>query len=171
MAFKTLSPLEQAKQKQPGNPPPLHNGDRLSRTEFEFRYHSHPEIKKAELIEGVVYMASPVRYEQHSKPHAHIIGWLAAYTAATPKIDLADNATLVLDNNNEPQPDALLRIEADFGGKSKATKNGYLEGAPELIIEVTVGATSYDMHEKKDVYARNGVQEYLVILTYEKKLK
>jgi hypothetical protein len=49
--------------------PPLNNGDRLTRAEFERIYAAHPEIKKAELIEGVVYMPSPARYREHGKPH------------------------------------------------------------------------------------------------------
>lgn len=35
---------------------PLENGDRLSRFEFEHRYQAMPELKKAELVEGVVYI-------------------------------------------------------------------------------------------------------------------
>ena len=52
--------------------PPLEPGDRLSRAEFERRYEAMPELKKAELIEGVVYMPSPVRLRRHGRPHAHL---------------------------------------------------------------------------------------------------
>ena len=41
---------------------PLENGDRLTRAEFERRYAAMPRLKKAELIEGIVYVPSPVRY-------------------------------------------------------------------------------------------------------------
>lgn len=41
--------------------PPLENGDKLTRIEFERRYHAMPQLKKAELIEGIVYMASPLQ--------------------------------------------------------------------------------------------------------------
>ncbi|MFM6311242.1 MAG: Uma2 family endonuclease, partial [Dolichospermum sp.] len=67
--------------------PPLENGDKLTRHEFERRYHAMPNLKKAELIEGVVYVASPVRAKQHGKPHARIMGWLIAYEAATPGVE------------------------------------------------------------------------------------
>jgi hypothetical protein len=60
---------------EPVEPPPLNSGDRLTRAEFERRYHAHPEIKKAELIEGVVYVPSPIRFEKHSEPHGHLITW------------------------------------------------------------------------------------------------
>ena len=48
--------------------PPLENGDRLTRDEFERRYEAMPHLKKAELIEGVVYVPSPVRYRHHGAP-------------------------------------------------------------------------------------------------------
>lgn len=150
------------------NPPltvqPLENGDRLGRAEFERRYTAMPEVKKAELIEGMVYMASPLRFRSHGKPHAHIMTWLGTYEAATPGVELGDNATVRLDADNEPQPDALLRI--DVGGRSQISDDDYVEGAPELIVEVAASSASYDLHEKLKVYRRNGVQEYLVWRVY-----
>lgn len=142
--------------------PPLENGDRLTRSEFERRYAAMPHVKKAELIEGKVYVASPVRIVNHGRPHSHIMGWLFVYCAATPGVDIADNATVRLDADNEPQPDALLRIEPEFGGTSRISADGYVEGAPELIVEVAASSASYDLDEKLKVYRRNGVQEYLV---------
>ncbi|MFO5527900.1 MAG: Uma2 family endonuclease, partial [Cuspidothrix sp.] len=120
--------------------PPLENGDKLTRHEFERRYHAMPNLKKAELIEGVVYMASPVRAKQHGKPHARIMGWLIAYEAATPGVESLDNTTILLDTDNEPQPDALLRIET--GGQSRINKDDYVEGAPELIVEIAASSAS-----------------------------
>ncbi|MEM8718796.1 MAG: Uma2 family endonuclease [Cyanobacteria bacterium P01_G01_bin.39] len=137
---------------------PLENGDRLSRKEFEQRYQAMPKLKKAELIEGRVYMASPVRII-HGQPHAYIMGWLAVYHAATPGTQLADNTTVRLDLDNEPQPDALLRIE---GGQSVIDVDHYIQGAPELIVEIAASSAAYDLQEKLQVYRRNGVQEYIV---------
>ena len=151
-------------------PPPLENGDRLTRCEFERRYNAMPHIKKAELIEGVVYMPSPVRHKSHSRPHAHIIGWLVTYCAATPGVDLGDNATVRLDIDNEVQPDALLRIEPAQGGSSRISEDDYIEGTPELIVEVASSSAAYDLHDKLNVYRRNGVKEYLVWQTYDKQL-
>jgi Uma2 family endonuclease len=146
----------------------LENGDRLTRQEFERRYQALPQIKKAELIEGVVYVPSPLRFEKHAKPHACIIGWLALYSAATPGVDLADNATVRLDWDNEPQPDALLRITT--GGRSHINEDDYVEGAPELIAEIASSSASYDLHDKLTAYRRNGVQEYIVWQVYDRKL-
>ncbi|MEA5417640.1 Uma2 family endonuclease [Spirulina sp. CCNP1310] len=140
-------------------PPPLENGDRLTRAEFERRYTAMAHVKKAELIAGRVYMASPLRIRQHGNPHSRIITWLGVYEAATPGVMAADNATVRLDGENEPQPDALLRRE---GGTSRISVDDYLEGPPELIVEIAASTASYDLHEKFQVYRENGVQEYLV---------
>lgn len=148
--------------------PPLAQGDRLSRAEFERRYQAMPQVKKAELIEGVVYMSSPVKYKQHGNPHAFLNAWIGVYVAATPGTDFGDNATVRLDNQNEPQPDILLRIEREQGGRSFVSADDYIEGAPEFVVEIAGSSASYDMHDKKLVYARNGVREYLVVLTFER---
>lgn len=148
--------------------PPLENGDRLSRAEFERRYKAHPEIRKAELIEGVVYVASPVRVRRHGIPHSDIISWLGWYRAATRGVYVADNSTLQLDLDNEPQPDVAIWIE---GGNAYINAEDYLEGAPELIVEVAGSSASIDLGDKLRAYRRNGVQEYLVLLTHEREVR
>jgi Uma2 family endonuclease len=148
--------------------PPLENGDRLTRDEFEQRYQAMPNVKKAELIEGKVYMSSPVRAANHGRPHAQIITWLGVYCVATPGTDLIDNGTTRIDLDNEPQPDALLRI--DTAGQSYISDDDYVEGAPELIVEIAASSASYDLHEKLNIYRRNGVKEYIVWQTYDQKL-
>lgn len=146
--------------------PPLENGDRLTRIEFEQRYQQMPDVKKAELIEGMVYMASPLRFTQHAEPHALIMTWLGTYWSATPGIKVGDNATVRLDAENEPQPDALLRITVD--GQSTISEDGYVEGAPELIVEIAASTASIDLNDKLKVYRRNQVQEYLVWRVYDR---
>ena len=144
-----------------GAVPALSAGDRLTRAEFETRYLAMPEVKKAELIEGVVYMPSPVSQKYHSGPHFLLVGWLARYCEATPGVEGGDNATVRLDLENEPQPDALLRIVPALGGQS-GDSGGYIGGAPELIAEVANSSASYDLHDKLRAYQRNGVREYIV---------
>lgn len=170
MSVPAVDQQKQATQNQSKVTPPLNSGDRLSRAEFERRYTAHPDIKKAELIEGVVYVSSPISYDKHADPHFNIITWLGVYRAATPGVKGGDNATLRLDLENEPQPDGLLRLEPTLGGKSVVTDDDYLEGVPELIVEIAASSASYDLHDKRRAYARNGVQEYLVIQTYEQRL-
>jgi len=141
--------------------PELRAGDRLTRAEFERRYAAMPQVKKAELIEGVVYMPSPASQEDHAGPHFNVIGWLAVYSAGTPGVQGGDNATLRLDLDNEPQPDAFLRILPDWGGQSYDSGK-YVGGAPELIFEVAASSASYDLHDKLHAYRRNEVREYVV---------
>ncbi len=149
---------------------PLESGDRLTRPEFERRYLASPDIRKAELIEGVVYVASPVRATRHGRPHGMIVTWLGVYCTATPGVDLQDNATVRLDADNEPQPDALLRIEPEVGGNSSISEDDYIEGSPELIVEVAASSASYDLNDKLNAYRRNGVREYIVWQMYENRV-
>ena len=146
--------------------PPLNNGDHLTRREFERRYEATAEKVKAELIEGVVYMASPV-YLPHAESHGSMATWLGTYRAHTSKIRVADNVTIRLDAENEVQPDLAAWID---GRKVHHSQEGYLEGAPELVIEIAVSSVSYDLHEKLRVYRRNGVQEYIVWRTLDKQI-
>ena len=146
---------------------PLENGDRLTRSEFERRYQAMPLLKKAELIEGVVYVPSPVRYTSHAKPHGFVVAWISVYAAATPGVDFGDNATVRLDMDSEPQPDVLLRIDEQLGGQSRVSSDDYIEGGPELVVEIAASSASYDLHDKLSVYRRNQVQEYLVWRVYE----
>ena len=148
--------------------PALENGDRLTRCEFERRYAVRPEVKKAQLIEGIVYLPSPVGLV-HAEAHAAIQSVLTVYAAFTAGVRVADNATVRLDLDNEPQPDVLLRIESRAGGRSRVS-DAYLEGAPELIVEVAASSASIDLHDKLRAYRRNGVQEYVVWRTREQRI-
>ncbi len=147
--------------------PHLESGDRLNRLEFERRYHAMPNLKKAELIEGVVYVASPLRFEPHAEPHANLMIWLGNYKVATPGVRLGDNPTVRLDIDNEPQPDAILLIDAACGGQSHLDADGYVEGAPELVAEVAASSATKDLYDKKRAYRRNGIQEYIVWQVFE----
>ena len=142
--------------------PPLKDGDRLTRDEFMRRYEAMPDLKKAELIEGVVHVPSPVRCNHHGEPHSNLGGWLFIYRARTPGLKLADNATVLLDVGSAPQPDSVLFIKADRGGQARVDDNDYISGAPDLVAEVAASSVSYDLHEKLRAYERNGVREYII---------
>jgi len=168
MAFPiTTSPLRAA---SPEAVPPLENGDVLTRAEFERRYEAMPHLKKAELIEGVVYVPSPVRHRYHGHQHTHLISWLGYYEAHTPSVEASDNVTVRLDLDNEPQPDALLFIDSTCGGQARIDADGYIEDAPELVAEVAASSASYDLHAKLRVYRRNGVCEYIVWRVLDKEI-
>jgi Uma2 family endonuclease len=147
--------------------PPLENGDHLSRLEFERRYQAMPRVRKAELVEGVVYVAAALRIRSHGEPHGWLTTWLGTYQAFTPATILGIEPTVRLDLDNEPQPDAVLLI---LGGQTTIAKDDYIEGAPELVIEVAASSSAIDLHDKKRAYQRNGVQEYLVWRTLDNQL-
>ncbi|MDF5732683.1 MAG: Uma2 family endonuclease [Rhizonema sp. PD38] len=155
----------------PRHLPPLESGDRLTRPEFERRYAAATHIKKAELIEGIVYVASPLRHEQHGKPHSRVITWLGVYQSLTPGVDLSVEPTVRLDLDNEPQPDAVLFIEPDAGGQTRLSSDGYIEGSPELIVEIAASSVAIDRGSKKQVYRRNGVLEYVIWQSYENQIE
>lgn len=146
---------------------PLESGDRLTRAEFERRYRCRPDIKKAELIEGVVYVASPVRFLEHGEPHVFVSHWLSQYRLSHPGTRVGDNATIRMDLDNEPQPDIVMFRD---GGKASIGDDGFLQGAPELVVEIAASSASYDMHDKMHVYRRNGVQEYVVWQVLEERI-
>jgi Uma2 family endonuclease len=139
--------------------PLLESGDRLTRAEFHRRYEQRPEIHKAELVEGVVYVPSPARAQYHGDPDAKMTTWLGTYCARNRGVEVSSNATVFLDADNELQPDICLR-RLD-GGTSRLI-DGYIVGAPELVIEIAASTAAYDLHDKMNAYRRNGVQEYIV---------
>jgi Uma2 family endonuclease len=149
--------------------PPLENGDHLTAREFMRRYEAMPQVRKAELIEGIVYMGSPVRADVHGTPDLLLQGWIFTYLTATPGVTAMGNSTLKLDVDNVAQPDAALRILETAGGQSKMV-DGYIVGAPELIVEIAASSVSIDLHDKMQAYRRNGAREYLVWRTLDAQL-
>lgn len=147
--------------------PPLESGDRLHAGEFLRRYDAMPDLKKAELIQGIVYnMASPVNTGFHGKQDALIQGWLCVYAASNDQIAHAANPTVKLGPDDIPQPDSILYRESDEGS-STLEKDGYLHGPPELVVEIAASSASRDAGVKKATYLRAGVKEYLLWRVYD----
>jgi hypothetical protein len=138
----------------------LESGDHLSQGEFHRRYLARPDIKKAELVEGIVWVGGRVRAREHAEPNAAIACWLGFYAAHVSDVRVGLHATVILDNRNEVQPDVLAWLPRL--GVPRINSEGYLEGAPQLIVEVAASSASYDLHSKKEAYRRNGVREYVV---------
>jgi Uma2 family endonuclease len=146
----------------------LESGDHLTRDEFHRRYTARPDIRKAELIDGVVYVPSPLRGDLHGQPHGFVMLWLGYYALHVPEARCMDNTTLLLDGRVEAQPDAMLWHPEDGGPHLNA--RGFIEGAPQLIVEVAASSVSCDLHEKKEAYRRNGVREYVVWRVRDKEI-
>jgi hypothetical protein len=152
--------------------PPLEmeNGDHLSAVEFMRRYEAMPGTRKAELIEGVVYMPSPVRAKSHGAPDNVIQFWLASYVMNYPELEAYTNTSILLDAEYSLQPDAMLCTQPQEGARTWLDKNEYLCGSPEFVCEIAASSASVDLHEKYRAYRRAGVAEYLVWLTAEKRV-
>ena len=144
--------------------PPLAAGEKLSREEFLRRWEALPQLKFAELIEGVVYVPSPVT-SSHCFEHFDVTHWLGHYALHTPGCQGGDNGTWLM-LEDAPQPDCFLRVRPDYGGRS-GLERGYLKGAPELIVEVCQSSASYDLGPKLRLYRKAGVQEYITVLITE----
>jgi Uma2 family endonuclease len=159
----TLPPAAQTRRaRAQAGIPPLEPGDHLTAAEFLRRYEAMPHVKKAELIQGIVYMAPPVRIDFHAEPDNLIQTWLGTYAIATRGVKAAGNGTVRLGPDDVPQPDGLLRILPKNGGRSRLDSHGLLDGPPELAVEIAATSASFDTREKRDTYRRSGVQEYVV---------
>lgn len=142
--------------------PPLEMGDHLDRATFHARYEAMPPGIKAELIDGVVFMPSPAK-SNHGAFSSLVNTWLGVYAAGTPGVRALDNASVILSETSELQPDAALVIQPQCGGQSGPDTNDWMVGAPELVVEVSSSSASYDLHRKRRVYEAAGVREYLVV--------
>jgi Uma2 family endonuclease len=143
-------------------PPVLREGDRLTAAEFLRRWEAMPELKRAELIDGIVFMPSPVS-QPHADHHLAICLWLGLYMDSTPGCAAGSDATWLMGANDVPQPDVALRILPEYGGQSH-NKGDYSAGAPELIVEISGSSSSRDLGIKLELYRRAGVREYLTVL-------
>jgi Uma2 family endonuclease len=142
--------------------PRLESGDRLTRAESHRRYEARPDIRRAELIEGVVYVASPTRFTLHDAQQAAMVFWLAAYAVHHLEVRSGSSATLLLEGDNEVQPDAFAFRARPEGPGARPNEEGYLEGAPQLVVEVAASSAAYDLGIKKELYRRQGVLKYIV---------
>jgi Uma2 family endonuclease len=164
-----MKPVPQSAHARSSSVPPLRQGERLTQAEFHRRYEASPEDVKAELVGGIVYMASPLR-RRHAAHHFVLATVLGTYQAGTPGLEGLDNATTILGDEGEPQPDLALRILPEFGGQSGENPQGYVVRAPELLAEVADSSQDIDLHQKRDDYERAGVLEYLVLCVADQQL-
>ena len=151
--------------------PPLENGDRLSGEEFMRRYEAMPEKVKAELINGVVYMASPVRLTQHGQPVRMLSTWLGVYQSHRPELVGGDDVTVIFADDEKVQPDLVLMLPPERGGRARVGEDGYVHGPPELVVEVAASTANLDATTKANTYFAAGVGEYLLWRTEEGRIE
>ncbi len=148
---------------------PFASGDRLDQETFHRLYLTTPADVKAELIGGIVYVASPTSF-RHGRPHIRVAQWAANYADATPGTDALDNTTTILGPESEPQPDVCLRIDPDCGGQTTDNDKGYVVGPCELVAEIAMSSANIDLHAKKRDYETAGVREYVVVLVEDRRV-
>jgi Uma2 family endonuclease len=141
-------------------PRPLIDGQRLDQPTFHALYEAMPPGTRAELINGVVHMPSPVGIE-HSRADFPSLMWLGQYEVNTPGVEALGNVSTALGLKSEIQPDGLLRILPDYGGRT-VNDSRFVRGAPELVIETAHSSRYTDLGPKFDDYEQAGVLEYIV---------
>ena len=149
--------------------PPLVAGDMLNTDEFLRRWEAMPGLKRAELIDGIVYMPSPLSWG-HGISDVRVTTWLGVYAAHTPGCEPASNTTWLMSAKDAPQPDCSIRIAPECGGQS-SDKGQYASGTPELAAEVCRSSTSFDLNQKLRLYERVGVQENVTVLLHEQEFR
>lgn len=148
---------------------PLTAGARMKREAFHRAYEAAPAGFKAELIGGVVHVPSPLAH-LHGSYHFWMNGLFFNYVGSTPGVDGGDNASVLLGEESEPQPDLFLRILPECGGLSRVNADGYLEGPPELIVEIAASSLATDLNHKKIDYEKYNVSEYMVVAVDDKRV-
>ena len=168
MSSRTLKP-----RKRDQEIPLLNPGDRLSQTEFHRRYETYPDDTRFELIGGTVYMMAPAGFE-HGRSGYDFTGILWAYERATPGVLGAIGPTVILGESSEPEPDLVLMIAPDHGGRTRLKQinhKHYIEGPPELVVEVAHSTVTFDLNAKRKDYQRCGVHEYIVVCLPQRSIK
>jgi Uma2 family endonuclease len=153
--------------------PLLYPGDHLTQEEFHRRYEAYPDDTRFELIGGIVYMMAPAGFE-HGSSEFHTCGILYWYAAKTPGVVGVSGATVLLGEHSEPEPDAALLIMPEYGGQTtlKRVKNKhYIQGPPELVLEVSHSTVGIDLHAKREDYRVAGVLEYVVVCLEERAVR
>ena len=141
----------------------------MRRADFHRIYSQMPHDFRAELIGGTVYVATPLKI-RHGRPHVALATVFGLYEGNTHGVETGDSVSVFLGEESEPQPDLYLRILPEFGGRSRTSTDGYVEGPPELVAEIAYATYSLDLNAKRSDYKRHGIREYIVANVKDAKL-
>jgi Uma2 family endonuclease len=162
----TLRTTERPESLPESEPPPrLDSGDRMDSETFMAIYEQMPEGFRAQLIQGVVYVASPISAD-HGRPNQDVSFWLGSYQLRTPGVRPFAATTLQLGLNDNPEPDASMMIAAECGGQARV-EGRFIVGAPELAVEVSYSSRAVDLNAKLASYQAAGVREYVVFIVQD----
>ena len=156
--------------------PPLRDGDRMDADEFLRRYAADKVVHTAELLKGVVHVTRrresrngeemivpPISAGGHGTPSNRITTWATVYSAYTPGVESSGSVTTILPSNATGlEPDGILRVLPENGGRSALGPDDYIRGVPELLVEVSYSSAGRDLGKKYEAFEADGVPEYLV---------
>lgn len=121
-------------------------------------YLSWPEGERWELLGGVPYSMSPAPSIKHQNMVMNIAAWLSVSLKGKTCKPFVAPVDVILSEGDVVQPDVFVVCDPEKIGE-KAVK-----GVPDLVFEVlSPGTALKDMREKKALYERAGVREYVVI--------
>lgn len=150
---------------------PLEDGDCLSGKEFLRRCEALAAPLRIELVEGIVHLDGLRNSPQSTGPQSLMVAALRAYATATPGVRFAAHAAVLLDRENIVQPDGVLQILPECGGRTQISDKGRVSGPPELMAEVLFSRGISDLRAKLAAYRRNGVPEFIVWRFHESKVE
>lgn len=143
-------------------------GDRMTREDFLAQWEQMPRLKSVELIDGMVYMPSPVSMEHGRRDHQMQV-LIGAYAARAGNCEALSNATWLM-LESAPQPDLALCLLPAHGGRTQV-REGFASGSPELVVEITKSSRTYDLGPKLALYQRAAVSEYIAVLLEEQRIE
>jgi Uma2 family endonuclease len=121
-------------------------------------YQTWPDDERWEIIAGVAYAMTPAPSIRHQNVSGNIFTMFKDFFRGNPCKPFYAPVDVVFDEENVVQPDLLVVCD-----KSKITEAN-IRGVPDLVVEILSPSTSLkDKREKKDLYERFGVREYLLI--------
>lgn len=153
---KTMHPLAFDKEKEVLNMPSPSKITKVKKYSWD-DYLSWPDDERWEVIDGVAYNMTPSPTTRHQRIVGNIFRILGNNLAGTPCVTFVAPLDVIFDEYNFVQPDVFVVCD-----KEKIKDRIY--GAPHLIIEVLSPSTSLkDKREKKRLYEKFGVREYIIV--------
>lgn len=121
-------------------------------------YKAWPDEERWEIIDGEAYNMTPAPSITHQRISRNLITVFSAHLKGNVCEPFDAPTDVVLDDHNIVQPDILVVC------KPQKITPANIQGAPDLIVEILSPATALrDIREKKSLYERFGVREYLVV--------
>lgn len=123
--------------------------------------------QKADLIDGVVYMASPENWQANTL-FVWLLSLLDAFNESRELGQIvATRVAFRLDITNAPEPDIAFVTKKRW----PPNKPGYFDGPPDLAIEIVCPESVHrDYQQKRRQYQKFGVREYWIVDDIDQRL-